>query len=33
MSSYDTFAVVPSQHPDEKEAVQRKEVLEARFRV
>ena len=29
MSSYDPFAVVPSQHPDDKEAVQRKEVLEA----
>ena len=29
MSSYDPFAVVPSQHPDDKEAVQRKEILEA----
>ena len=29
MSSYDPFEVVPSQHPDDKEAVQRKEVLEA----
>jgi len=29
MSSYDPFAVVPSQHPDDKELVQRKEVLEA----
>jgi len=29
MSSYDPFAVVPSQHPDDKELVQRREVLEA----
>ena len=29
MSSYDPFAVVPSQHPDDKELVQRKEILEA----
>ena len=29
MSSYDPFAVVPSQHPNDKEAVQRREVLEA----
>jgi hypothetical protein len=29
MSSYDPFEVVPSQHPDDKELVQRKEILEA----
>ena len=29
MSDYDPFAIVPSQHPDDQEAVQRKEMLEA----
>ena len=29
MSNYDPFAIVPSQHPDDQEAVQRKEMLEA----
>ena len=29
MSDYDPFAIVPSQHPDDQEAVQRKEMLVA----
>ena len=29
MSDYDPFEIVPSQHPDDQEAVQRREMLEA----
>ena len=29
MSDYDPFEIVPSQHPDDQEAVQRREILEA----
>ena len=33
MSDYDPFEIVPSQHPDDQEAVHRREMLEAIERV